>query len=139
VTQPLHTSQLIKNLGNTRIAYKPRHTHTHTHPETLEAREKPRWQLVSQLLTDNNTQGGPKYQNTIVCLCVFYIGVCVSTRAIRPYPQEIVLSLHKTRAWTSHKSLSYRTFMKMSRDYLECRHYNYFPQISKNDLKIAFL
>jgi hypothetical protein len=21
-----------KNLGNTRIAYKPRHTHTHTHP-----------------------------------------------------------------------------------------------------------
>jgi len=24
-----------KNLGNTRIAYKPRHTHTHTHPETL--------------------------------------------------------------------------------------------------------
>jgi hypothetical protein len=30
----------IKNLGNTRIAYKPRHTHTYTHPETLEAREK---------------------------------------------------------------------------------------------------
>jgi hypothetical protein len=30
----------IKNLGNTRIAYKPRHTHTHTHPETLEAKEK---------------------------------------------------------------------------------------------------
>jgi hypothetical protein len=29
-----------KNLGNTSIAYKPRHTHTHTHPETLEAREK---------------------------------------------------------------------------------------------------
>jgi hypothetical protein len=29
-----------KNLGNTRIAYKPRHTHTHTHPETLEARKK---------------------------------------------------------------------------------------------------
>jgi hypothetical protein len=28
----------IKNLGNTRIAYKPRHTHTHTHLETLEAR-----------------------------------------------------------------------------------------------------
>jgi hypothetical protein len=26
----------LKNLGNTRIAYKPRHTH----PETLEAREK---------------------------------------------------------------------------------------------------
>jgi hypothetical protein len=52
----------IKNLGNTRIAYKPRHTHTHTHPETLEAREKPRWQLVAQLLTDHNMQGGPKYQ-----------------------------------------------------------------------------
>jgi hypothetical protein len=47
----------IKNLGNTRIAYKPRHTHTHTHPETLEARENPRWQLVTQLLTDHNTQG----------------------------------------------------------------------------------
>jgi hypothetical protein len=30
----------LKNLGNTRIAYKPRHTHTHTHTETLEAREK---------------------------------------------------------------------------------------------------
>jgi hypothetical protein len=30
-----------KNLGNTRIAYKPRHTHTHTHPKTLEDREKP--------------------------------------------------------------------------------------------------
>jgi hypothetical protein len=30
----------LKNLGNTRIAYKPRHTHTHTHLETLEAREK---------------------------------------------------------------------------------------------------
>jgi hypothetical protein len=28
----------IKNLGNTSITYKPRHTH----PETLEAREKPR-------------------------------------------------------------------------------------------------
>jgi len=26
----------LKNLGNTSIAYKPRHTH----PETLEAREK---------------------------------------------------------------------------------------------------
>jgi hypothetical protein len=38
----------IKNLGNINIAYKPRHTHTHTHPETLEAREKPRWQLVTQ-------------------------------------------------------------------------------------------
>jgi hypothetical protein len=30
----------IENLGNTRIAYKPRHTHTHTHLETLEARGK---------------------------------------------------------------------------------------------------
>jgi hypothetical protein len=28
-----------KNLGNTRTAYKPRHTHTHTHPKTLEARK----------------------------------------------------------------------------------------------------
>jgi hypothetical protein len=37
----------IKNLGDTSIAYKPRHTHTHTHPETLEAREKNRWQLVT--------------------------------------------------------------------------------------------
>jgi hypothetical protein len=47
----------IKNLGNTSIAYKPRNTHTHTQPETLEAREKPRWQIVTQLLTDHNTQG----------------------------------------------------------------------------------
>jgi hypothetical protein len=54
-----------KNLGNTRIAYKPRHMHTHTHPETLEAREKPRWQLVTQLLTDHNTQGGTKHQYKI--------------------------------------------------------------------------
>jgi hypothetical protein len=30
----------LKNLGNTSIAYKPRHTHTHTHPGTLEDREK---------------------------------------------------------------------------------------------------
>jgi hypothetical protein len=30
----------IKNLGNTCIAYKPRHTHTHIHLETLKAREK---------------------------------------------------------------------------------------------------
>jgi hypothetical protein len=34
---------VYKNLGNTSIAYKPRHMHTHTHPETLEAREKPRF------------------------------------------------------------------------------------------------
>jgi hypothetical protein len=50
----------IENLGNTSIAYKPRHKHTHIHPETLEARKKHRWQLVTQLLTDKNTQGGPK-------------------------------------------------------------------------------
>jgi hypothetical protein len=30
----------LKNLGNTSIAYKPRHKHIHTHLETLEAREK---------------------------------------------------------------------------------------------------
>jgi hypothetical protein len=29
-------------------------TKAHTHPQTLEAREKPRWQLVTQLLTDHN-------------------------------------------------------------------------------------
>jgi len=29
-----------KNVGNTSIAYKPRHMHNHTHLETLEAREK---------------------------------------------------------------------------------------------------
>jgi hypothetical protein len=52
----------IKNMGNTSIAHKPRHTQTYTHPETLEAREKPRWQLVTQLLTDQNTQVEPKYQ-----------------------------------------------------------------------------
>jgi len=28
MTQPLHKSQHTKNLGNTRIAYKPRPTHT---------------------------------------------------------------------------------------------------------------
>jgi hypothetical protein len=39
VTQTLHTSQLIKNLGNISIAYKPTHMRTHT-LETLEAREK---------------------------------------------------------------------------------------------------
>jgi hypothetical protein len=60
----------IKNLENTSIAYKPRHTHTHTHPETLEAREKPRWQLVTQLLTPDDGKS-PKvqfvqYQHTIV-------------------------------------------------------------------------
>jgi hypothetical protein len=49
-----------KNLGNTRIAYKPRHTHTHTYPIKHLKPEKPRWQLVTQLLTYHNTQGGPK-------------------------------------------------------------------------------
>jgi hypothetical protein len=52
-----------KNLGNTRIAYKPRqararahtHTHTHTHLNT-RSQKKHRWQLVTQLLTNHNTQ-----------------------------------------------------------------------------------
>jgi hypothetical protein len=39
-----------KNLGNTRTAYKPRHTHTYTHPETLEAREKKTRWLKSSIL-----------------------------------------------------------------------------------------
>jgi hypothetical protein len=30
----------LKNLGNTSVAYQPRHTHTHKQIETLEAREK---------------------------------------------------------------------------------------------------
>jgi hypothetical protein len=64
-----------KNLGNTSIAYKPRHMHNHTHPETLEAREKkPRWQLVTQLLTDHNMQGGPKYQYKIHTNTICSIG-----------------------------------------------------------------
>jgi hypothetical protein len=40
VTQPLHTSQLIKNLGNTSTAYKPRHKHTHTHPWNTRSQGK---------------------------------------------------------------------------------------------------
>jgi hypothetical protein len=32
---------VYKNLENTRIAFKPRHTHTHTHPYTLEAGKTP--------------------------------------------------------------------------------------------------
>jgi hypothetical protein len=65
----------LKNLGNTSIAYKPRHMHTHTHLETLEAREKnPRWQLVTQLLTDHNTQGGAKIAVTNCHLGFFFPG-----------------------------------------------------------------
>jgi hypothetical protein len=68
MTQPLHKSQHTKNLGNTRIAYKPRparahaltHTHTHTYLDT-RSQKKHRWQLVTQLLTNHNTQRG---QNT---------------------------------------------------------------------------
>jgi hypothetical protein len=41
----------IKNLGNTRIAYKPRHTHTHTHPATLEARGKKTQVAISDTAT----------------------------------------------------------------------------------------
>jgi hypothetical protein len=56
----------LKNLGNSSIANNPRHTHTHKHLETLEAREKnSRCQIVTQLLTDHNMQGGPKYQYKI--------------------------------------------------------------------------
>jgi hypothetical protein len=40
-----------KNIGNTRTAYKPRHTHTHTHPETLEAREKKTQVAISDTAT----------------------------------------------------------------------------------------
>jgi hypothetical protein len=50
-----------KNLGDTRIAYKPRHTYTHTHWNTRRQRKRPTWQLVTYLLTDHNKQGG---QNT---------------------------------------------------------------------------
>jgi hypothetical protein len=53
-----------KNLGNPRIAYKPRHAHPHT-PINTKSQKKPRWQLVTQLLTDHNMQGGPKYQYKI--------------------------------------------------------------------------
>jgi hypothetical protein len=47
VTQPLHASQHIKILGNTRIAYKPRHTHT---PLNTRSQKKPRW-LISDTAT----------------------------------------------------------------------------------------
>jgi len=42
-----------KNLGNTRIAYKPRPTHTDT-PTHLDTRsqKKHRWQLVTQIRGD---------------------------------------------------------------------------------------
>jgi hypothetical protein len=53
-----------KNLGNSRIAYKPRQTHARTHARThlnTISQKKHRWQLVTQLLTDHNTQRG---QNT---------------------------------------------------------------------------
>jgi hypothetical protein len=58
VTQPLHTSQLLKP-GKHKYRVQ---TKAHAHPETLEAREEPRRQLVTQLLTDQNTQGEPKHQ-----------------------------------------------------------------------------
>jgi hypothetical protein len=41
----------VKNLGNTRIAYKPRHTHTPTHLETLEARGKKKQVAISDTAT----------------------------------------------------------------------------------------
>jgi hypothetical protein len=44
-------------------------TKAHAHPltpwNTRSQGKKPRWQLVTQLLTDHNTQGGPKYQYKI--------------------------------------------------------------------------
>jgi hypothetical protein len=46
VTQPLHTSQLIKNLGNTSIAYKPRHTHTHIHPWNTRSQGKTHYAIL---------------------------------------------------------------------------------------------
>jgi hypothetical protein len=41
----------LTNLGNTSIAYKPRHTHTHTHLETLKAREKKSQVAISDTAT----------------------------------------------------------------------------------------
>jgi hypothetical protein len=54
----------IKNLGNTRIAYKSRHTHTHTHLETLEARKTQ--VAISDTATHRPQHArGPKYQYKI--------------------------------------------------------------------------
>jgi hypothetical protein len=50
----------LKNLGITRITYKPRHARAHTYLDT-RSQKKHRWQLVTQLLTNHNTQRG---QNT---------------------------------------------------------------------------
>jgi hypothetical protein len=61
VTQLLHTSQLLKPGKHKYRIQTKAHAHPHN-PGTLDAREKPRWQLGTQLLTDKNTQGGPKYQ-----------------------------------------------------------------------------
>jgi hypothetical protein len=41
------------------------HTHPHTPWNTRSQGKKPRWQLVTQLLTDHNMQGAPKYQYKI--------------------------------------------------------------------------
>jgi hypothetical protein len=49
----------------TQVSHTNQGTRTPTYTQTLEARggkKKPRWQLVTQLLPDQNTQGGPKYQ-----------------------------------------------------------------------------
>jgi len=51
MTQPLHRSQHTKTLGNTRIAYKPRHTHT-----PLEARKT---QVAISDTTTHNPQRVP--------------------------------------------------------------------------------
>jgi hypothetical protein len=85
MTKPLHKSQHAKNLGNTRIAYKPRPTCTRarTHTRDTRSQEKHRWQLVTQLLTNHNTQRGQNTNTnhtqphngiqTNVCHCVFVL------------------------------------------------------------------
>jgi hypothetical protein len=67
MTQPLHKSQHTKNLGNTRIAYKPRtcvraHARAHTHARThTRNKKKHRWQLVTATHKPQHAKG-PKYQ-----------------------------------------------------------------------------
>jgi hypothetical protein len=57
MTQPLHTSQLLKPGKHMYHIQTKAHAHPHTPWNTRSQGKKPRWQLVTQLLTDQNTHG----------------------------------------------------------------------------------
>jgi hypothetical protein len=61
MTQPLHTSQLIKT-WETQELHTNQGTRTPTHTLNTRSQGKTQVAIVTQLLTDHNTQGGPKYQ-----------------------------------------------------------------------------